>query len=160
MQTAALVAWLLTAAGGLLMLGIWMVRGGLRQVHDPATTGNRPVPADGRPTTRFEPWKLWAHIGAAVVGLIIFGLFMMADDEGATGHNASPWLALAFLVLVAGLGASMVVPWLEDRRARRRRDLVEEPPAEQAIPLAVVVLHGAAAAATVVLVLLVAIDIT
>ena len=41
MAAAALIAWLITAAGGFWMLGIWITRGGMRQQRAPALPASR-----------------------------------------------------------------------------------------------------------------------
>jgi hypothetical protein len=76
-----------------------------------------------------------------------------SDSEGLA------WIAFALLVVVAGLGFSMLAIWL---RQRSREPVgaaaagTDAAPAERHFPTAIVGLHGLLAAVTLVLVLLVA----
>lgn len=155
MRTAALIAWLATIGGGLVMLTIWFGKGGVRQVPDETTVGGAPTPTT-RPTTRLDPYKVGTHVLMALVSLVVFVGLLAVDDEGGTGYSAAPWLVLGGLLVTAGFGLAMAVPWYRDRKARGRG---ARKPAEQSIPFAIVGLHGLAAATTIVLVALVALGI-
>ncbi|MEV4253413.1 hypothetical protein AB0J52_09595 [Spirillospora sp. NPDC049652] len=134
MTVAALIIWLLTALGGITMLGLWLARGGLR------------APA-GAPPTRFPPPVLFGHVIVAVAGLIIWIIYM------ATDKTALAWISFVLLLIVALLGFGLVSRWLPTRKI-----LPTEPgPPERAIPVPIVVGHGLLAVVTVVLVLIAAI---
>jgi FtsH-binding integral membrane protein len=158
MQNAALIAWLATAGGGLTMVSIWMAKGGVRQAKDETAGAAHGAPVTG-PTTRLDPWKVWSHVTVALVGLAIFILYMVQDDEASTGYEPAPWIAFALLLVVAGFGLSMAIPWFQDRRARTAGGSARRKPAEQSIPAIVVLLHGLAASTTIVLVGLVALGL-
>ena len=135
MPTAALISWIVTAGGGSVLLGAWLVRGGLRQRH----TGR----------TRFSMTVLISHAGLAVIGLVVWILSILTATDGLR------WLALALLPIVAAIGVSMFVVWLGGRGAHAGLHEID-PPAEQHFPVTVVVAHGAFAAFTVGLVALAA----
>lgn len=163
MQTATLIAWLVTAGGGLVMAGIWMARGGLRQRLDPAQVpgpGSGPIDEGAHPEqdSRLPMWQVFTHAVLALVGLGVFVLYMVSGEE-SPGYGTAPWIALAFLAVVASFGVAMVRKWHSDRKllGERRRD--PDAPAEQAIPMPVVALHGLAAVTTVVLLVLVALEV-
>jgi hypothetical protein len=164
MENAALVAWLVTAGGGLIMVAIWIARGGLRQAHDPSqVAGARSGPIDeGAEPERdsgLPLWQVFTHAAMAVTGLIIFLLLITQPDEAPSGYESAPWFALIALAFVAALGVTMVRRWHADRQrlGEARRD--PGAPPEQHIPIAVVGLHGLAALVTIVLVALVAIGV-
>ncbi|MEU2610241.1 hypothetical protein ABZ570_01435 [Micromonospora sp. NPDC007271] len=56
MAVAALIAWLVTAVGGFVMLGLWVSRGGHR-------------PGSG---TRLAPGLVFTHFALAAVGLVVW----------------------------------------------------------------------------------------
>jgi hypothetical protein len=153
--TIALVAWVLTAVGGFVMLGRWVARGGLRQQR----TGASRLPAG----------VVFSHLALAAAVLVLWVLHLLADDD------VLGWVALALLVPVAALGFAMLVRW---RQVRREGDVgsavhahsgagpaphraggtgragEEDTPAERHLPVGVVVAHGLLAVVTVVSVLL------
>ena len=163
MRTAAVIAWIVTAGGGLTMVAIWAAKGGLRQ-EDRELTMARSLgaaePANAT-HTNLSHWMVASHALLAVTGLGLFVYYLARRDSVQTGVESAPWLALGTLLLVAALGVGMVRRWAADRRApaegtgRRRRSTA----ADQAIPAVIVAAHGLAAAATIVLVLLVALRI-
>ena len=143
MAIAALVAWVLTAAGGFVMLAKWISSGGLHQQHDA--------------TTRFPAGLVFGHLGLAAAGLVLWIAYLLLDNDRLA------WIAFVVLLPVAGLGVGMFARW----GAGRRRAAVGVPPsgaatsggalpAEQTLPVPVVAAHGVFAVATVVLVLLAA----
>jgi hypothetical protein len=149
MKWAALIAWLLTAGGGFVLLGIWLMRGGMRQQRE---AGNV-----------IRPPLILSHFLLAAAGLVIWIIYLVADKD------ALKWIAFVVLVVVALLGWTMFFIWL-----RRRRGRMMEPaagtaapggpatpgvPAEQHFPVSVVALHGVLAVTTVVLVFLTAIGV-
>jgi hypothetical protein len=142
MAVAALVAWVVTALGGFVMLARWISGGGLRQQH----TG----------TTRFPAALVFGHFGLAATGLVLWIAYLL------TTMDQLAWAALVVLLPVALLGFTMFARWTG---ARRRATVGVasggtgagggvEAAAEQTLPVPVVVAHGVFAVATVVLVLL------
>jgi hypothetical protein len=143
MALAALVAWVLTAFGGFVMLAKWISSGGLRQQRDA--------------TTRFPAGLVFGHFGLAAAGLVLWIAYLLLDN----GRLA--WIAFVVLLAVALLGFGMLARWSAGRRraavgvasggaATGGGDL----PAEQTLPIPIVTAHGVLAVATVVLVLLAA----
>lgn len=160
MRTAATIAWLVTAGGGLTMAVIWAVNGGLRQ--EDAETGVRSrgasEPADVV-RTNLSLWMVTTHALLAVTALGFFVYYLARRDTVQTGVESAPWLVLGMLLLVAGLGVGMARRWSAARRAHRsggRGRGRRSESADQAIPAIIVHAHGLAAAITIVLVLLVA----
>jgi hypothetical protein len=126
MQWAALVTWLLTALGGLVLLFQWVRHGGLQQRE-----GIRAA-------------RLFSHLLLAVTGLIVWIAYLVTDNQ------TTAWAAVAILAAVALLGASM---FLISARGRTRTARTETP-AEAMFPLPVVVGHGLLATTTLILALL------
>jgi hypothetical protein len=143
MDIAALVAWVLTAAGGFVMLGRWVGRGGLRQPRD---------------ATTFPPALVFGHFGLAAAGLVLWIVYLLLDSARLA------WVAFAVLILVAALGFTLLSRWYAGRRHASTVGVssggsapgVAARPAEQTLPVPVVAAHGVLAVATVVLVLLAA----
>jgi hypothetical protein len=143
MAIAALVAWVLTALGGFVMLARWISSGGLRQQR-------------GGPT-RFPAGLVFGHFGLASAGLVLWIAYLLLDNDRLA------WIAFIVLLPVALLGFGMLVRWATDRR-RATVGVTSsgtatgsgDQPAEQALPVPIVAAHGAFAVATVVLVLLAA----
>src|SRR5919206_3475307 len=96
MGIAALIAWVLTAGGGFVLLGRWIAAGGLRQQADRAT--------------RFPAGLVFGHFALAAAGLVLWIVYLLLDADPLT------WVALAVLVLVALLGFTMFSRWLPSRR--------------------------------------------
>jgi hypothetical protein len=141
MEWAALIAWIVTAGGGLVLLTIWLRRGGMRQRQD---GGNR-----------IRPPLILSHFLLAAAGLVVWIVYVAADKD------ALAWIAFAILVVVAALGLTMFAIWARRRQARAPVADTAAPgvPAEQHFPVAVVALHGLLAVTTVVLVLLTALGV-
>jgi hypothetical protein len=138
MDVAALIAWVITALGGFILLGTWIRRGGTRQGGDAAAS-------------RFPPGLIFGHFLLAATGLVLWIVYLAADSA------ALAWVSFAILVVVAVLGFTMAARWLQDRRAPVAAGGPVGPrPPEQHFPVPVVVLHGLLAATTLVLVLLAA----
>jgi hypothetical protein len=131
MSIAALVLWLVAAGGGFYLLAKWVARGGVRQVG----------------VTRLSPPLIFGHFLLAALGLVVWIVYLVVDND------TLGWVALAVLVAVALLGFTMFFRWLPTYRSRTQ--LVENVPAERSFPIPVVLAHGAFAAATIVVVLLV-----
>ena len=55
MKWAALIAWVVTAGGGFVLLAIWLSRGGMRQ--------------EGTPGTKIRPALILSHFLLAATGL-------------------------------------------------------------------------------------------
>jgi hypothetical protein len=151
----ALVTWIMTAAGGLYLLSIWLIE------YD---KDFQAVAA-----TRLPPPVLAAHVSLAGGGLVlwIYYLFYDNDDLG--------WISAGAICTAAVLGVVMAIRWVSVYRAKRaglRLDRLalagppgavavldwpaqhREGPPERNFPLPVVIAHGTFAAATLTLVLL------
>lgn len=135
MEIAALIAWLITAGGGFVLLGTWLARGGLRQQQSG--------------TSRFPPALIFGHFLLAAIGLVVWIVYVVNDSD------ALAWTAFVILLPVALLGFTMFIRWLGGRSAPRAAS-VEGSPAEQHFPIIVVLAHGLLGATTLVLVLLTA----
>ncbi|MGV9611414.1 hypothetical protein [Nocardia xishanensis] len=137
MGIAALILWLLTAAGGFVLLGTWIAKGGARQ----PSSSHLPVPV------------VFGHFLLAVAGLLVWIVYLAIDNE------ALAWVAFGLLVPVALLGFTMLARWLPVYRARTANRVAAEAPAERHFPVAIVGGHGVLAVTTVVLVLLTALGV-
>ncbi|QTJ70243.1 hypothetical protein HYG77_32245 (plasmid) [Rhodococcus sp. ZPP] len=150
MGIAALVAWLLTAVGGFYMLATWITKGGPRQPR----------------TTRFPPAVIFGHFALAVIGLVIWIIYLVSDAD------ALAWVAFALLIPVAALGFVMLVRWIPTYRAHTPQAAVGARTAvgthtsedastvpEKHFSVVVVAGHGLFAAITEVLVLLTALGV-
>lgn len=141
MGIAALIAWVLTALGGFVMLGRWVSRGGTR-----------------RPShSRFTPGLIFGHFALAAIGLVLWIVYLVIDKEPLG------WIALVLLVPVAALGFTMLARWIPTYRQARQPVGAgahataahgEDTPPERSFPVPVVGAHGLLAVVTVVLVLL------
>lgn len=141
MKWAALIAWVLTAGGGFVLLTIWLARGGMQQQRE---AGNR-----------IRPPLIMSHFLLAAAGLVLWIIYLVADKK------ALAWIAFVLLLVVATLGFTMFAIWLRRRRARGAvaEAVTPDTPAEQHFPVSIVGLHGLLAATTLVLVLLTAIGV-
>ncbi len=131
MNWVTLIVWLLTALGGVALVGIWLRHGGA-----------------GTPTTRRFPKPLpFLHALAAVISLVLVIIYLIGDVD------ALKPVTLAGLLLTAVLGIAMFVLWLGGLRTRTSpalgADVARAP--EDAFPAPLVALHGIAAVATLVL---------
>jgi hypothetical protein len=140
MEWAALIAWVVTAAGGFVLLWIWLGRGGMQQGREPGT--------------RIRPMLILSHFLLAATGLVIWIVFVVTDTD------ALAWVAFVLLLVVALLGFTMFAIWFQRRQQGTMRAAVDPgTPAEQHFPVSVVSLHGLLAATTLVLVFLTAIGV-
>ena len=149
MGEAALVAWIVTAAGGLLLYLLWTAGGGLRQQAEDTE------PPTGRTITVIGLWQIVTHGSMALVGLFLWAVYLAKSDDPGSQFGAAPWLTVGLLLFVAGLGLSMYRNWHRNRPARRS----PERPADQRLAAPIVYLHGLAALTTLVLVVLVALEV-
>jgi hypothetical protein len=144
MDWAALIAWIVTAGGGFILLSIWLARGGLRQQREA-----------GR---RIRPPLIFSHFLLAASGLAVWIIYLAVDKD------ILAWLAFVVLLLVAALGLMMFFIWSGQRRAGAATAGAGPAeaggvPAEQHFPVSIVGLHGVLAVTTVVLVFLTAIGV-
>jgi manganese efflux pump family protein len=139
---AALIAWLLTAALGGVLLLMWVAHSPSR----PLRRGRRPV--YNRPPPYIPRPMIVAHVLLAVLGLAAWtAALTLAVEQFA-------YAALVAVLVVALLGAGMFVRWLGSRRARRVSRAHSAAPAESRLPTLVVLGHGMLGAATLLLVVL------
>ncbi len=156
MPLAALLTWMMTAAGGLYLLTIWLIEYD-REFQSVAAT-RLPVPV------------ISSHALLAVTGLGVWAIYLLTDRDELS------WAAAGILVVVAILGLTMAARWIGVYRtygSRPRRAHVPAAvpvgvgagygahtgsrmaiPPERHFPLPVVILHGVFAVATIVLVVL------
>ena len=141
MKWAALIAWVLTAGGGFVLLTIWLGRGGMRQGREGGS--------------RIRPPLILSHFLLAATGLVIWIIYLAADKD------VLKWIAFVILAVVALLGWTMFAIWWRRRQSRGavREAVSPATPAEQHFPVAIVGLHGLLAVTTVVLVFLTAIGV-
>jgi hypothetical protein len=128
MAIAALITWLVTAAGGFILVAQWVGRGG----HRPGSS------------SRLSPSFVFTHLSVAVVGLVLWIIYLATDVAGFA------WTAFVLLLPVAAVGFTMFARWLGSRRGSTP---------ESRFPVPVVLGHGVFAATTLILVLLAAVGI-
>jgi hypothetical protein len=136
MEWAALIAWLITAGGGFVLLAIWLSRGGMRQARESGA--------------RIRPPLILGHFALAATGLVLWIIYVASDSD------ALAWIAFVLLLIVAALGFTMLAIWLQQRRGETG---TASRPAEQNFPVPIVALHGLLAATTLVLVFLTAVGV-
>lgn len=147
MAVAALITWIVTAAGGFFLLATWIRHGGARN-HV----------AGG---SRFPPALIFGHFALAAAGLVIWIIYVATDSD------ALAWVAFIVLLPVALLGFTMLARWIPTYRTQTRaaapvgavQQALDTGPAERSFPVAVVGAHGVLAVTTVVLVLLTALKV-
>ncbi len=141
MEWVALIAWIITAGVGFVMLAIWFSRGGMQQ----------------REGGRIRPPFILSHFGLAAGGLVLWIIYVASDSD------ALAWIAFVVLAIVAVLGWAMFAIWARQRSVATAGGTMEPAPAggpaEQHFPVPVIVVHGLAAVTTVVLVFLTAIGV-
>jgi hypothetical protein len=136
MKWAALIAWVITAGGGFVLLSIWLARGGMRQARESGA--------------RIRPPLILGHFALAATGLVLWIIYLANDSD------ALAWIAFVLLLVVALLGFTMLAIWLQQRRGETG---TASRPAEQNFPVPIVVAHGVLAATTLVLVFLTAVGV-
>jgi hypothetical protein len=135
-STAALVTWIITVLGGLILLIIWLMEYD-REFQTSATT-RLPVPV------------ISAHALLGVGGLMLWVVYLISDDDQLG------WVTLADLGVVAALGLVMAVRWISVYRRYEApgkaaaRDIAVPP--ERHFPVPVILLHGTFAVITLALV--------
>jgi hypothetical protein len=77
MEWAALIAWVVTAAGGFVLLAIWLSRGGMQQGREGGS--------------RIRPPLILGHFLLAATGLVIWIIYVATDSD------ALAWIALVIL---------------------------------------------------------------
>jgi len=140
MGVAALLAWLVTAFGGLYLLAVWLIENDATQ--------------RGTARSRLPGPVIFGHVLLALTGLVIWVIYLLTDSD------TMGWAALVVLACIATLGLTMFTRWIPVHRAfamaetgpggRSEFDF----PAERNFPVSVVAAHGLGASITVTLVLL------
>ena len=97
MPLAALLTWMMTAAGGLYLLTIWLIEYD-REFQSVAAT-RLPVPV------------ISSHALLAVTGLGVWAIYLLTDRDELS------WAAAGILVVVAILGLTMAARWIGVYRA-------------------------------------------
>ena len=130
MDIAALIAWVVTALGGFVLLGRWLQAGGQKP-------GASRLPAP----------VVFGHFLLAAAGLVVWIIYVVSDSSGLA------WVAVALLVVIALLGFTLFARWYPAHKTVAATDA-----ADAHLPLPVVGAHGVVAVVTVVLVLIAAIN--
>ena len=160
MRFIALIAWFVTALGGLYMLAVWLIENDVTDSRNPAS--RLPLPL------------IVAHMTLAVSGLVVWVTYLLLD------RDALAWTALGILGGIALLGVTMFARWipvyrtqgvmpapvpvpvgagLEPAEPARPAMVIQDGPPEGNFPLFIVIAHGTFAVTTVVLVLLSALGV-
>ncbi|HEX6517436.1 MAG TPA: hypothetical protein VF049_17865 [Nocardioidaceae bacterium] len=141
MRFAALVTWVLAALMGGYLLATWIANRGLR-------------PRVGEEPSRFAPQLIFGHGSLAATGLVVWISYLVL------GTPVLAWSAVAVLVLVATLGATMFGLWLRAGHGQPPGRHVAGPrhAAEDHFPPPAVLVHGVFAVTTVALVLVTALQ--
>ena len=161
MTTAAAVAWIFTAFGGILLASTWIASGGMRQdrqLEEAAIGGSSPRPTPPEPARQehgLSSTLVFGHGGLALVGLGVWLAYVM------TGENKAAASITAVLLLpVVALGLEMFRRWLRyGKEGGVVGPDVQETPADAHLSPALVYIHGLAAAVTVVLVIAAAVKV-
>jgi hypothetical protein len=145
MPVLALIAWIITALGGLYLLAIWLIE------YDPdfqrAAATRLPVPV------------ISGHVLFALGGLALWLMYLITDKD------VFAWGTIAVLAFVATFGLTMAVRWIGVYRAGPVQDSAPAMPMSQGsaalavpperhFPVSVVIGHGIFATATIILVVL------
>ena len=136
MNIAALFAWLLTVAGGLVLLMIWIIEYDSEFQSTAAT--RLPIPV------------ISAHALLALGGLTVWLSYILIDQDRLA------WISVAILAGVAVLGLTMAARWVGVYRAFAKPgpSLASKRavPPERHFPVPVVIAHGLLGLITIVLV--------
>ena len=157
MRFIALIAWFVTALGGLYMLAVWLIENDATDRRNPAS--RLPLPL------------IVAHMTLAVSGLVVWVTYLLLD------RDVLAWAALGILGGIAVIGFTMFARWIPVYRTQDARPepvpvpvgaglepaqsaiVIKDGPPEGNFPLFIVIAHGTFAVSTVVLVLLSALRI-
>ena len=156
MAYIALIAWFITALGGLYMLVVWLIENDATDQRHSASRLPLPV--------------IVGHVTLALTGLAVWVAYLLLD------RVALAWTALCILGAIALLGITMFARWIPVYRTADpvpqpalvtggaaepapAAQVVHDTPPEGNFPLVVVVAHGTFAVSTVVLVLLTALGV-
>ena len=140
MGVAALLAWIVTAFGGLYLLTVWLIENDPRQ--------------RGTVRSRLPGPVIFGHVTLALTGVVIWVIYLLTDSE------TMGWAAVAVLACSATLGLTMFTRWIPVHQAFELAEAGQgsrsefDFPAERNFPVSVVVGHGLGASVTVTLVLL------
>jgi len=102
MGVIALIAWLTTAGGGLFLLAVWLIE--YDRGYQTAAATRLPVPV------------ISAHALLALAGVVVWGAYLLLDDDGLA------WISVAILAVVLTLGLVMAARWLHVYRTSGRPD--------------------------------------
>ena len=157
MRFIALIAWFVTALGGLYMLAVWLIE---NDATNQRTSGSR-LPLS----------VIVTHMTLAVSGLVVWVAYLLLDRPSLA------WIALGILGAIALVGFTMFARWIPVYRTTGAVlepvpvpvgaglepapaiQVVKEGPPEGNFPLFIVIAHGTFAVSTVVLVLLSALGV-
>ena len=157
MRFIALIAWFVTALGGLYMLAVWLIENDASDRRNPAS--RLPLPL------------IVAHMTLAVSGLVVWVAYLLLD------RDVLAWTALGILGGIALLGFTMFARWIPVYRTQGATPepvpvpvgaglepaqpamVIQDGPPEGNFPLFIVIAHGLFAVSTIVLVLLSALGI-
>ena len=157
MRFIALIAWFVTALGGLYMLAVWLIENDASDRRNPAS--RLPLPL------------IVAHMTLAVSGLVVWVTYLLLD------RDVLAWTALGILGGIALLGFTMFARWIPVYRTQGAMPepvpvpvgaglepaqpaiVIQDGPPEGNFPLFIVIAHGTFAVSTVVLVLLSALGV-
>jgi manganese efflux pump family protein len=146
MSIAALVTWIITAGGGIVLASIWLARRGAAQ-RVPANVDARATDSTTPASSRLPTPLVFGHAGLAVIGLVLWIIYL-ANDSGTLAR-----VTFGVLLVIALLGFTMLTRWLRGG-GPQHADADSRP--ENNFPVPVVAAHGLFAAITLVLVLLAA----
>ena len=157
MRFVALIAWFVTALGGLYMLAVWLIENDASDRRNPAS--RLPLPL------------IVAHMTLAVSGLVVWVTYLLLD------RDVLAWTALGILGGIALLGFTMFARWIPVYRTQgvepvpvsvpvgaglepaQPAVVIQDGPPEGNFPLFIVIAHGLFAVSTVILVVLSALRI-
>jgi hypothetical protein len=162
MAYLALIAWFITALGGLYMLAVWLIENDATDQRHAAS--RLPLPL------------IVGHMSLAVTGLVVWVAYLLLDRGGLA------WAAVGILAGIALLGLTMFTRWIPVYRTTGARAEparvttsslfdpspahataiampVYDAPPEGAFPLVVVLAHGTFAVSTIALVVLTALGV-
>ena len=92
MAYVALIAWFVTALGGLYMLAVWLIENDATNQRHAASRLPLPV--------------IVAHMSLAVTGLAVWVGYLLLDRE------VLAWAAVGILFVIVSLGLTMVARWI------------------------------------------------